>query len=93
MGQSAAARPPGPSALPQAFAPMGVGARPPMLGGPPAGPPYPAPRAAYGAGAPMQSVVSADGSTLRLRGLPYSAGVDEITEFFAGAAPLVPCGQ
>jgi hypothetical protein len=38
----------------------------------------------YGHGAPVQSVVSADGSTLRLRGLPYSAGVDDITDFFKG---------
>ncbi len=41
-------------------------------------------RPAYGHGAPMQSVVSADGSTLRLRGLPYSAGAEEIAEFFSG---------
>jgi len=41
-------------------------------------------RPAYGHGAPMQSVVTADGSTLRLRGLPYSAGVEEISEFFSG---------
>ncbi len=43
-------------------------------------------RPAYGQGAPMQSVVSADGSTLRLRGLPYSAGAEEIAEFFEGDA-------
>lgn len=42
-------------------------------------------RPAYGHGAPVQSVVSADGSTLRLRGLPYAAGTDEIAEFFSGA--------
>ncbi|CAK0735830.1 hypothetical protein CVIRNUC_000646 [Coccomyxa viridis] len=41
-------------------------------------------RPAYGQGAPVQSVVSADGSTLRLRGLPYSAGVEEIADFFSG---------
>ena len=41
-------------------------------------------RPAYGQGAPVQSVVSADGSTLRLRGLPYSAGVEEIADFFTG---------
>jgi hypothetical protein len=59
----------------------------PMMGGVglPAGA-YGAPRPAYGASAPVQSVISGDGSTLRLRGLPYSAGVDEITEFFSGAA-------
>lgn len=38
----------------------------------------------------MQSVVSADGSTLRLRGLPYSAGIDEITSFFAGTVQDSP---
>jgi hypothetical protein len=28
--------------------------------------------------------VAADGSTLKLRGLPYTAGVDDVTEFFNG---------
>lgn len=46
-------------------------------------------RPAYGQGAPMQSVVSADGSTLRLRGLPYLAGVEEIADFFSGVRGLV----
>ncbi len=47
-------------------------------------------RPAYGQGAPVQSVVSADGSTLRLRGLPYSAGVEEIADFFSGRC-FGPC--
>ena len=50
-------------------------------------------RPAYGQGAPMQSVVSADGSTLRLRGLPYSAGAEEIAEFFEGGALESPRGS
>ncbi len=45
-------------------------------------------RPAYGHGAPVQSVVSADGSTLRLRGLPYSAGAEEIANFFLGMCIL-----
>ena len=36
-------------------------------------------------GPPASPVAAADGSTLRLRGLPYAAGVDEITSFFEGA--------
>ena len=48
-------------------------------------------RPAYGHGAPMQSVVSVDGSTLRLRGLPYSAGVEEISEFFSGGCFAAVC--
>lgn len=68
----------GPAMLPHPLAPL-------PMHGPLRGfaPPYG--QAPYGQGAPMQSVVSADGSTLRLRGLPYMAGVDEITSFFAGA--------
>lgn len=50
-------------------------------------------RPAYGQGAPMQSVVSADGSTLRLRGLPYSAGSEEIADFFEGGALECPHGS
>ena len=33
----------------------------------------------------------ADGSTLRLRGLPYSASVEDITEFFAGRPLCCQC--
>lgn len=78
LGQSQHAM--GPSMLPHPLPPLPMHA--PLMG-------YAAPygHAPYGQGAPMQSVVSADGSTLRLRGLPYSAGVDEITSFFAGDQP------
>ena len=48
-------------------------------------------RPAYGHSAPVQSVVSADGSTLRLRGLPYSAGAEEIAAFFAGGCHSPYC--
>ena len=50
-------------------------------------------RPAYGQGAPVQSVVSADGSTLRLRGLPYAAGVEEIADFFSGRCSRLPTRQ
>jgi hypothetical protein len=65
----------------------GPSALPHQLAAPPTPGQLPAFAAPYGQGAPVQSVVSADGSTLRLRGLPYSAGIDDITEFFKGRAP------
>ena len=52
-------------------------------------PPPPPPRAgainaAAGAGGPPDTQ-----ATLKLRGLPYSAGIDDITEWLAGADDLV----
>ncbi|CAL8467151.1 g6687 [Coccomyxa elongata] len=74
----------GPSMLPHPLPPLPLHAPIASFGAPYG-------QAPYGQGAPMQSVVSADGSTLRLRGLPYAAGIDEITSFFAGFA-LAPDG-
>ena len=42
-------------------------------------------RQAPGQGRPYGEIREGS-NTLRLRGLPYSAGVDEITEFFSGEA-------